>query len=146
MQIQPKTEKEIAEANLLPEGIYDFEVVKGEDAISKAGNEMIRLQLRFFDQHGGTTMVNDYLLESIAYKLRHACYACGIGDKYEAGEFEGPDFEGRTGRAKIGIRKDPNGQFSDQNTVKDYLVEEPRGTQKRAPAAFADDLDDSIPF
>ncbi len=36
MQFTPKTEKQLAEESLLPAGVYDFEVLKAEDAVSKS--------------------------------------------------------------------------------------------------------------
>ena len=71
MNFTPKSEKELSEENLFPAGIYPFEILEATDKTSKKGNDMIELKLRVF--HGERhQIVNDYLLESIGYKLRHA--------------------------------------------------------------------------
>ena len=147
MNFTPKTEKEIEEANLLPPGTYDFEVVDAADKTSKAGNEMIELNLRVFDADGGHRFVRDYLLESIPHKLRHVAYACGLGESYEAGSLAAHDFLDRAGRVKLVIKKDKTGQYSDQNSVKDYVLpEDATHPYQRPPATQAAEIDDEIPF
>ena len=41
MRFTPKTEEQIHEENLFPEGEYDFQCIEANDAVSKSGNEMI---------------------------------------------------------------------------------------------------------
>lgn len=147
MRFTPKTETEIAEANLLQPGTYDFEVADAKDKTSKAGNEMIELNLKVFDADGDYRFVRDYLLESIPHKLRHVAYACGLGDKYEAGELTAEDFLDRTGQVKVGIQKDKTGQYADQNSVRDYVLPTGNATparQAQSQPAVIDD--DEIPF
>jgi hypothetical protein len=139
MQFQPKTEKEIAEANLIPVGVYSFEVVAAEDKVSKANNEMIVLKLLVHDGKGGSRFIDDYLLESIAHKLRHAAVACGLESKYTAGKLAASDFQGKTGQVKVRIQKDKDGQYPDKNVIGDYVV--PKDGQAADP-----EIDDSIPF
>jgi hypothetical protein len=151
MRFTPKSEKEIAEANLLSEGEYPFEVSTGADKISKSGNEMIELWVRVYKPDGSFNQVVDYLLESMAYKLRHAAEACGLLDKYEAGTILGTDFVGKTGMLKLGITKDKNGQYPDKNGIKGYIVPK-EGDAKVTPPkdalakTLSDDLADDIPF
>src|ERR1700761_5913233 len=91
MKFAPKTDKEIAESNLWPDGLYSFEIVEGVDKISKVkpdgsgGNEMVELKVKVYNEDGGHIFVNDYLLESIAYKLRHAAVACGLSATKQGG-------------------------------------------------------------
>lgn len=152
MRFEPKTEREVAEAGLLAPGEYDCECIEGVDDVSKAGNDMIKLRLRVFDADGGTRLITDYLMEKVAYKLRHACFAFGLGEQYEAGRLEGADFTGRSARVKVAIRKDKTGQYPDQNSIADYLVDEAAPNRAAAPARQAAsprqmaDLDDEIPF
>lgn len=152
MKFTPKSEQEIQSDGLLPPGIYDFEVLKAEDTISKAsGADMVKLQLHVFDTDGQPRTVFDYLLESVAYKLRHAAEVCDLLDDYENGQLDAEDFIGKTGKCKIAIQKDKSGQFPDRNGVSDYIVGAPRQSapvQQRRPAmAGADhDPDDEIPF
>ena len=155
MKFTPKTEKEILEDNLWPVGIYNFEVLSAEDKTSKSGNEMIELSLLlFWDER--TRLVTDYLLESIAYKLRHAAVACGLESEYENGNLSAIDFVGRTGNLKLRVEKDKNGLYADKNAVQDYIASEishtadmfegkAKSSPSRVSAADAF-IDDSIPF
>lgn len=122
MRFTAKSDKEISEMNLIPEGEYPFEISSGADKISKSGNEMIELWVRVYKPDGKFIQVADYLLESMAYKLRHAAEACDLLAKYEAGVILGSDFVGKTGMLKLGITKDKNGQYPDKNGIKDYIV------------------------
>lgn len=122
MQFQPKTEKEIAEADLLPAGIYDFEIASADDKTSTKGNQMIALKLYVYDAEGAQRVVFDYLMEALAYKLRHAAGACGLLERYETGHLDSTDFHGKTGKCKIVIQKDKTGQYADKNSVQDYIV------------------------
>lgn len=155
MKFTPKSKEELAADGLLPDGEYDFEIVSAEDAISKAGNEMIKLRLNIFDGGGRPHVMWDYLMASVAFKLRHCAEACGLTDQYDAGELDAIDFEGKTGRCKVNIQKDKSGQYPDRNGIKDYLVSnEPAAiaervarTQKSAGGGpSVDDLNDAIPF
>ncbi len=124
MRFTPKSSEELARESAarlcLPPGVYDCEVLEAEDAISKAGNEMIAMVLAVYDSEGQQRKVRDWLLESVAYKLRHACETFGLAEKYEAGELEAGDFIGRPGRVKLKVTKDPN--YPDKNSVADYEV------------------------
>ena len=151
MKFAPKTEKEVAEEGLLPKGEYSFEVMSAEDKVSKAsGNEMIALKLHVFDDQGEPRIIFDYLLESMARKLRHAAEACGLLTEYESGGLDALDFVGKTGLVKIGIQQDKTGQYPDKNTVTDYVR---RGSQQptasKVPPGLLGEgkpLDDEIPF
>jgi hypothetical protein len=123
MKVQPKTEKQIAEESLMKEGVYSFEIMDALDKKSKAGNEMIELKVRLFDEDGNSRgFITDYLTESVAYKLRHAAVACGLEDAYNNGELIAVDFINKMGDAKVRIRKDKNGTYPDQNVIADYIV------------------------
>jgi hypothetical protein len=155
MKFTPKSDKEISEERLLPEGTYGFEISGGVDKQSKAGNDMIELTVRVFKPDGTFLLVTDYLMEAILYKVSHAAKACGLEDKYNAGTLLGEDFIGKTGELKLGIQKDKNGQYPDKNVIKDYVVPKdgksaaiPKGSNKAASTKKVDtsDLEDSIPF
>jgi hypothetical protein len=120
MQFSPKTESQIREESLIPEGEYDFTVVKAEDKLSKAGNEMIQLDMDIFV--GGTERpMKDWLMEKMAFKLLHFCAATGLTAKYEAGTLAAQDCIGKSGKLNIVI-KEGQGQYGKQNGVKDYVV------------------------
>ena len=153
MRLTPKSEKEIAEAGLLAEGSYDFEIVDAADTVSKAGNDMIKLTLRVYSDDGAYVVIRDYLLESLAAKLRHAAEACGLLDDYENGRLDADDFKTKTGKVKVGIKKDKDGNYPDQNQIKDYITkpEFPKANTRKPTAsasrpAVESDFDDEIPF
>lgn len=140
MKFAPKTDKEIAEMNLWQPGEYGFEIVEATSKTSKAGNEMIELEIRVFNDEGSSRTVTDYLMEKLAYKLKHAAVACGLQDKYEQGFLDDVDFVGKTGKLKLKVTKDKNGQYPDKNDVADYIV--PKNAQDAAPSF----INDTIPF
>lgn len=150
MKFTPKSENEIASENLLTPGVYGFEIIEASDEISKAGNEMIKLTVHVFDD-GSPVTLYDYLMEKVAYKLRHAAEVCGLLDDYERGALDALDFQGKTGRCKVVIQKDKTGQFPDKNGIADYLKSETAaptrapggGSRAKTPAG---DIDDEVPF
>ena len=156
MQFTPRSAEDIASDNLFPEGEYDFEVISATDEISKSsGNEMIHLKLRVYHPNGSGrfVLVDDYLLESVAFKLRHACDATGLTTEYETGSLEAHEFEGRAGRVKLRVQKSEI--YQDKNAVKDYVpAGKPAAKQKAAgrPAQAGQStntgvlIEDEIPF
>lgn len=120
MQFTPKTEAEIQEEGLLPAGTYDFQVTEAEDTISKKGSEMIALKLKVFDSNGGHRIIRDWLLEAMAFKLRHFCEATGLLKQYESGNLDALSMDGATGKVEIIVKDDPT--YGKQNSVKDYVV------------------------
>lgn len=148
MKFTPKSEKELAEDNLLPLGTYDFEIVDAEEKTSKAGNDMIVIKHHIFDSNGNPRIIFDYLMEQLAYKLRHAADACGLLDHYESGALEASDFKGKTGKLKLTIQKSKDPQYADKNVVADYVKRE-ASNGKQPPAGMLGEgkpLDDEIPF
>ena len=153
MKFQPKTDKELAEENLLPEGQYPFEISGAEDTVSKSsGLDMIELTVRVYKSDGNFNLVTDYLSSSpkAAFKLSNISKACGLKDKYDAGELNSHDFVGKTGEVNLKIQKDPSGQYPDRNAVASYVVpkdgEKPVELPKDGLSKALDDDDDQIPF
>lgn len=120
MRFSARTENELAEANLIPEGIYRFKVIEVADAISEAGNEMIKLTLEVTDHQNHKRILTDYLLEAMAFKLRHFCVATGLLKQYEAGELTAPQCFAHSGEVSIAIQKG-KGEYRDRNVIKDYI-------------------------
>jgi hypothetical protein len=148
MRFQPKSESEIQSMNLLQDGVYPFEVVEAHDRISKSGNDMIELKLKLWDSEGHERIIFDYLLEKMAYKLRHFAEISGLLDKYESGEINYLDCLHKTGNVEItiqkGQQKNEGGYYPDKNSVKDYVK---KGNGLLISAPKKDDfLDDEIPF
>ena len=151
MRITPQTESAVMEANLLPAGEYPFAVQVAQEKASKVkpdgtgGNPMIALQLEVYDAEGKGHKVNDYLMESVAYKLRHFAYAVGLGQRYESGELAAEEMQGLSGRCVL--RTEPaKGEFNARNSVKDYCKPETGAaqvpTRPAAPAASAAPADE----
>ena len=105
---------------VFPKGEYDFEVIKAIDEISKAGNPMIKLEIDIFAPDSCKSRVFDYLLESIAYKLKHFCEAVKLHNEYETGNITADMCSGRSGRCVISIKHDKTGEYPDKNEVRDY--------------------------
>ena len=161
MRFEPKSSEELAMESLLPEGVYPFEVMQATDKISQAGNEMIELKLVVFGD-GSTPHVFDYLLEKLAYKLRHFAETTGLLAAYEAGELTAEMCLNREGYCKLAVEKKAG--YEPRNTVKDYVVPKdkaasdpltavpapppprPRPQPAPQPVAAGADFDDDIPF
>ena len=145
MRVNPMSEKEIAEANLWPAGTYDYEIIEAEEQTSKAGNDMIALRVKLFNAQGSSIVVDDYLVDSpkAAYKVRHCAEASSLLGEYEKGELLARDLTHRTGKCKVVVSKDRNGQYPDKNQVADYL--RPDSAAPAAPKP-APSIDDEIPF
>jgi len=123
MNFKPRSEQEIAESQLFPKGVYDFEIVAAFDKLSKSsGRPMIELKVKVLDAKRGIRVVTDYLLEQRAMKLRHAAEACGLLGEYETGELSGRDFLNKQGKLKLAIEKDRTHRFPDKNVVTDYVT------------------------
>ena len=128
----PKTDQQIAEANLFPEGVYAFEileritlggsVVQTIDTVSKrSGNEMIILVVNIVNDYGLNKIIIDYLLASNELKLKNAILGCGL--EYDnSQQIFASDFIGKTGQVRVGIEKDKTGQYPDKNKVINFII------------------------
>jgi hypothetical protein len=143
MNFEAKSAEDIAKLGLWAKGEYDFEIVKAEDATSKStGAQMIKLELMVYDNDGRTRRITDYLLASLAAKLRHFCDTCGLLPQYQSGTLCAADCEGRTGRCKVVIQEDKSGQYPPKNSIADYSI---RRTKEIQPPASAAKVTDDMP-
>lgn len=141
---KPLSEEEVI--GLLKPGEYAFQVKNAEDAVSKAGNAMIRLTLAVWDDQGKERIITDYLLAALMYKVKHFCDAVGLEDKYQQGKFEAIDCVGKSGRCKIKI--DEQDGYAPKNSVQDYIKNkvtklESKKEEQKDTNGF---VDDDIPF
>lgn len=120
MRVTPRTEEEIKRSKLLAPGECDFEVRDAKDETSKSNNEMIHLILDVWDSNGDKALVHDYLLDAMPHKVRHFCYAVGLGHVYENGELEADACIGKSGRCLIRSKQDRG--YDPKNDVADYVV------------------------
>jgi hypothetical protein len=149
MTFTPKTEEQLSERSLWPEGSYDFRVAEATECKSKAGRDQIKLKLILFKGEA-TRFVYDYLQEALEYKLRHFCEATGLLVQYDSGRLNADDMVGREGIASIKIEPAKDG-FEAKNAVKDYVVKKKdirRPDTKTASLPLADggSAVDDVPF
>jgi hypothetical protein len=143
MKYAPKSEEELRK--LIQPGIWDWECLKAEEKKSKSGNQMLELLLKVYDTQGNSNLVNDYILETADWKIRHFAFSCALGSVYESGCIEAHMCVGQSGRCKGGIEKDKTGQYPDKNKIIDYLESDESYVKKQENKP--DDLDDTeIPF
>ena len=119
MKFNPMDEEvteEKPKRELLPDGDYDFEVVNAEDKISKAGNEMIKLQLKVRDRFIFEHLVH---LEKIAWKIKRFCESVDMIDHYREGYLAAGDIIGRRGRCRICTEQREG--YDPQNRVDKWL-------------------------
>lgn len=145
MKFQPKSEKELAEANLWTKGDYAFEILESEEATDKNGNDMLKLKVKVFKEDGKSQNIFDYVSGTwMEFKLRHLAEAAGKLIDYEGGELNAYDLVGKTGWCKVGVSVDKSGQYPDKNSINDYYPDgKPNGSTNKK-AVEQDDSD--IPF
>lgn len=147
MNFKPKSDDELNTFDLFPTGEYDFDVIKAIDDTSKAGNDMIKLELDVYATNGKRTRVFDYLLESLSYKLKHFCEATGLAKEYESGDLSAEMCKNRAGRCVLGIQKDKSGEYPDKNFVKDYCKQtSTHPTPQDGMPDFSDVEEKDIPY
>ena len=153
MNFTTYSEKDLP-TNLLEKGEYHVEVFEATDATSQSsGDDMIKLNVAVWVEDKVRCRIFDYLIDSMPAKLRHACDTFGILSKYETGRLSASDFNGKSGRAKIDIQVDKNGQYPDKNVIKDYICRSKKRIDNNSPNNrnnFNDNApphtDDDLPF
>ncbi len=142
MQITPRTEKEIKEMRLVPEGEYYFKIIKAEEKVSKSsGQPMIELNLVIWDEKGKERYVTDYLInnDNMAFKIRHLYECIGMIEEYNSGNIDPFSLLNKEGNVKIIVQKDKKGIYNDKNVVKDYIL-------KKQETEEENELNDELPF
>lgn len=155
MRFTPKSDEQLDQESSargpFKPGEYDFEVKTAVDDTSKAGNEMISLEIKVYNDLGEVRTVKDWLVSSpgMMYKIKHFTDSVGLHNEYEAGTFDAYDCLNRTGKVKLKVEKGV-GTYPDKNTVADYMpaTDGKPKTKQSAPAKqmAVMDLDDEIPF
>jgi hypothetical protein len=151
-QFQPLTDEEIDLFQLIPEGTYNFEIIKSTRKISKQNNPIAELQLKVWDTQGKTHTIYDYLVFSSIplniKKIRNFCNSTGLQEQYKQGNLP-EELEGIYGKAYIGIREEQKDQstgktYPKKNIVLDYVYEEK--TAKQEQPKPESNFDDEVPF
>lgn len=151
VRFQPKSDEELQTALLCDPGVYQFQVMDAKSKVSRSGNDMIELNLKYWDSEGRERLVFDYLLESMAFKLKHFCKAVGLLAEYESGVIDHMLLVGKCGNVEIDVQperpKETGGFWPPKNFVKDYLVNE--GNKIEPPKQAVKDesfINDDLPF
>lgn len=148
MNFQPLSEEEIQTASLLPEGVYQYEVIHAEDKISKAGNEYTAITLKVWDSEGATH--NVFTNMALIKLLKHFCDVNHMQDKYKSGSIHENDFLNKSGGLIVLDIEDAKsngkgGMYRAKNVVKDYVLDNARPSTLQ-PLKNDDFHNDDIPF
>ncbi len=159
MEFNPQDAGDRGAFTLLPEGLYDIEVVEAEERTSQKGNQMIALTIEARHPDGYPSRVWDYLVSTPAavFKIKQFCDAAGLTSHFESGRLTVQDCHNRRLKAKIMIEAGRDG-YQDRNAVREYLpadaVSAPAGIATMpeavngtaAPAEPVAVSEDEIPF
>lgn len=157
MEFEPKTREQAEEESKFPvwaAGIYDFEVTKAVEKVSKKGNQMIEVTLKVFNDEGKEQLVFDYLMAAFPLKLIDACECMGLSTEYNNGCLQPYQLEGKTGKLRLNIRpkttdKASGKEYPEKNDVHGYVIGEvsTRPSSTEGHPAFEDTPNyDEVPF
>lgn len=150
MNFVPKTEEELQTALLLPKGEYMFSVKTAENAVSKKGNDMIKLSLSVWDDAGKEYFLYDYLLESMPAKLKHFCEATGIESQYAKGALDVQHCLRKEGVVLLDVEaatpKSDGGFYPPKNVIKDYIKTRDEKESGSKSSVAHNELNDDVPF
>jgi hypothetical protein len=126
-------------------GNYESEIIEADKMQSKAGNDMIRLNLVVTNDIGGTTRIYDYVvIPNTLWKLKSLCRCFSI-------EFDGTLDEktliGRRIEIQVDIDKG-NEKYPPKNIVKKYIdgIGVQPKVEKQEVASTPPVPEDDIPF
>ena len=149
----PMSDEEINNIGLFEEGVYDFEVLKSTEKVSKSNNTMAELQINIWNKNGKSKLVFDYLVFSKIglniKKVKNFCDTTGLQEQYKKGELPG-DLSNLNGKTLIGIQepqpKPTGGFYPSKNYVMDYVTEDKKPSLKVEEIGETEFKDDDIPF
>ena len=107
--------------SLIPEGIYDAQIERIEERVSRSGNKYKHITFRLSGENAERQKVNGrliwdnlVLLEQVEWKIQNLLYACGL--PYEGSVTLSDDWKeliGKTLKLGIGIREYQGQKFND---------------------------------
>lgn len=119
MRVTPKTDEELS--NVWNAGWYPATIENAVEATSSKGAEMLVVTVRSYDNDSGRSKeIKDYIVDAVAYKVKHICEACGVLSDYERGVVDPQKLVSVNVEVKLGISQDKTGQFPDKNQITDY--------------------------
>lgn len=147
IKFQPKSEKELSNFELLPDGVYPFTCLNSDEIASKSeknkGKMMFAVKLNVHGPDGDHHVYSYFADWFSEWLLRHFADTTGQLTQYEAGTLDGKDgaFTGKVGFVKI--KTEPAGNYPAKNVVSDYIV---KGEAKPASAEAPPGENDDVPF
>jgi Protein of unknown function (DUF669) len=144
------TEEEINRINLLPEGVYDYQVIESKEKQSqKTGEDYISLTLKIYDYEGKEHILYNCNFWNMKI-IKHFCDVNGLEEQYNSGNVPAEKcLYKSSGKVVIGIegeKPDGNGgTYRPKNIVKDYIVAPP-GSSCVPLTKNPISLDQDIPF
>ena len=164
MKFTPKSEEQLqadaeaAKAKFAPwpaNSICDYEILHvkdtkkdGSPAIDKNGNEFLIADVRIFNGAGEQRDLMHMFGAWNEWDLRRVCEANNMLDRYDAGQVDDYDLQGKTGKCVItiekGTLKDDGTYYPDKNKIKEFL--KPVQALQKSIKASSPELDDEIPF
>lgn len=143
MKYQPREERDIRSALVVPAGEYDFEVVDAEEKVSKKGNDMIEMQLKVFIDVE-EVRVKDWLVPGTDLgdlKLNQFAHATGLQDIYFNSGLTAYSCVGACGRLRLGITS--SAEYGTQNAVKSYVSQRAGADQTDTP--YSEEVKPKLP-
>jgi hypothetical protein len=147
MRLTPQSE------GVWEDGIYDYEIKDASEETSRAGNDMIKLEVWIFNQAGNRKLLFEYLVasEKAVWKVREFAASSDLLTQYDTGTLMASEIVGRTGMCEVGTQRDDYGV---KNVVRRWMMKDkPKAssaaqkmTNNRVKSPAGPDLDDEIPF
>ena len=133
----------------LKEGVASFVVMSAKEDRSKAGNDMLTLDLECIDADGTKGNVRTWLL--LPHIIKHFCESVGSPEQYFTGKLSASFCQGKTGLCKLKMGKERKGKDKEGNDKiwparieLDDFVKPEDGKYDGKDVEF--DLNDDIPF
>lgn len=154
MDWKPKTDAEIAQESLLPNGIYAAEILNVEERIDKNKNPFLMLKIGVYADDWQAHVYDNVSSYWMEFKFKHLFDSAGKADLYEAGKMDPSDMlhwqltvllsseAEREYTDKEGVRK----TAPPKNIVKDYLTPDMRPTQAARESVAKSAVDPDLPF
>lgn len=142
---------------LLPDGVYDFAVMKAEHAYSSKGNHMIQLVLRIIHEGVDHNVYCNLIgTKNMEWLTKHFCETTGLKEYYLNKKFNEKLCHNVRGKCLIGTQQakpknDGSGDmWKARNVVDDFCGEtfdaEQLNKAPLSPTAVNDFHDDALPF
>lgn len=136
--------------NILPDGIYMFEIAEKQDTMSKGGDVMIKITLRCIEEEHNGALVWDQILlplpDSPAHRVigRSKRFLHAIGEPFQGNfDVDTDNWEGKIVEAKIS-KGEYNGKS--KNIVDRYNIREDINSSQNSNVTNSDASQDDLPF